>query len=371
MIEVQKLTKKYGNKTAVSDLNFTLEEGHIYGFLGPNGAGKSTVMNILTGALAATEGSVTIDGHDILDQTLAAKQRVGYLPENPPLYAELTPREYLHFIGSAKRISDSDLSTAVKKAMNETGLREVENRLISSLSKGYRQRVGIAQAILGEPKYVILDEPTVGLDPKQVVEIRKLISSVGKQRTVILSSHILSEIAEVCDRILILSEGKLRADDTLAGLQRQYLTSHLLLLTVKAPPTKVRDILSSISGINRLETHPLENGCEVEISFTRNRDIREAVFFAFSSAHCAILSMQLREMTLEDIFLQATDSNSQSRKESEKKKEKKPTKENSPIILSPKPSPEKSKPESIKLSEEEEADGEEYRPLFSRKDKKE
>ena len=211
MIEVNHLTKQYGDHTAVSDLSFTIEDGQIYGFLGPNGAGKSTTMNIMTGCLAATSGEVKIGGYDIFEESREAKRLIGYLPEQPPLYLDRTPREYLRFVGRAKGLSGKELAAQVEHVMSVTQTGDVADRLIKNLSKGYKQRVGIAQALLGNPKIIILDEPTVGLDPRQIIEIRDLIKSLGKEHTVILSSHILSEVQAVCQTILIISKGRLVA----------------------------------------------------------------------------------------------------------------------------------------------------------------
>lgn len=214
MIEVSHLTKRYGAHLAVSDLSFNIEDGQIYGFLGPNGAGKSTTMNIMTGCLAASSGEVRIDGHDIFEESGAAKRLLGYLPEQPPLYMDRTPREYLTFVGRAKGLSRAQLAEQMERVMSVTQIGDVADRLIKNLSKGYRQRVGIAQALLGDPKIVILDEPTVGLDPRQIIEIRDLIKDLGREHTVILSSHILSEVQAVCQTILIISKGRLVACDT-------------------------------------------------------------------------------------------------------------------------------------------------------------
>ena len=223
MITVEHLTKRYGSVTAVDDISFTLETGHIYGFLGPNGAGKSTTMNIMTGCLAASAGEVTIDGHDIFEDARQAKRLIGYLPEIPPLYTDETPWEYLCFVAQAKGIPAKQIPDEVARAVAETRLDEMAGRLIRNLSKGYRQRVGIAQALLGSPPYIILDEPTVGLDPLQIIEIRDLIKELGRSHTVIFSSHILSEVQAICDQILIISKGKLVAYDTAANLEKQLL----------------------------------------------------------------------------------------------------------------------------------------------------
>lgn len=211
MIKVEHLTKRYGELLAVDDISFTIDDKHIYGFLGPNGAGKSTTMNIMAGCLSPSEGSVSIDGFDILQQPQQAKRRIGYLPEQPPLYMSETPREYLSFVGEAKGLRGEELCAQVKDAIEKTGLENVQGRLISTLSKGYKQRVGIAQAILGNPGTIILDEPTVGLDPIQIIEIRELIRSLGKSHSVIFSSHILSEVQAICESVLIISHGKLAA----------------------------------------------------------------------------------------------------------------------------------------------------------------
>ena len=220
MIEVKHLTKLYGEHTAVSDLSFTTEDGRIYGFLGPNGAGKSTTMNIMTGCLAATSGDVRIDGHDIFEDANEAKKLIGYLPEQPPLYIDSTPREYLQFVAEAKRVAKSDIKRQIAQVMEVTQITDVADRLIRNLSKGYRQRVGVAQALLGSPQLIILDEPTVGLDPAQVIELRRLIRELGRTHTVILSSHILSEVKAVCDKALILSQGHLAAVVDLAAEER-------------------------------------------------------------------------------------------------------------------------------------------------------
>ena len=222
MIEVKHLCRKYGEHRAVDDLSFTIENGYVYGFLGPNGAGKSTTMNMITGCLAATSGQVLIDGYDIFEDAQEAKKRIGYLPEIPPLYQDMTVREFLNFVAKAKGVPKQALDEQLFSVVSLAGLEEVEERLIKNLSKGYKQRVGIAQALLANPEIIILDEPTVGLDPKQIIEVRDLIRELGKDHTVILSSHILSEVRSVCDRILIISKGKLVANDTPENLEKLY-----------------------------------------------------------------------------------------------------------------------------------------------------
>ncbi|MBQ4067095.1 MAG: ABC transporter ATP-binding protein [Clostridia bacterium] len=218
MIEVKNLSKNYGPVPAVKNISFTVEKGYIYGFLGPNGAGKSTTMNMITGCLATTQGEITINGHDVIDDAVEAKRCIGYLPEIPPLYTDMTPFEYLEFVGMAKGLKKAALYDGIEEAMEKTGISEVADRLIKNLSKGYKQRVGIAQAIIGNPDIIILDEPTVGLDPIQILEIRTLIKELGREHTVILSSHILQEIEAVCDRVIMISKGNIVADDTLEAL---------------------------------------------------------------------------------------------------------------------------------------------------------
>lgn len=243
MITVEHLTKRYGDVTAVEDISFTIEDGHIYGFLGPNGAGKSTTMNIMTGCLAATSGEVKIDGYDIFEQARQAKQLIGYLPEIPPLYTDETPEEYLRFVAEAKGLPKRSIAAEVARVMEETRLTEMGDRLIRNLSKGYRQRVGIAQALLGNPRYIILDEPTVGLDPLQIIEIRDLIRELGEKHTVILSSHILSEVQAICESVLIIAHGKLVAFDTPQNLERTLAANNRLLLTAETDEVGLRAIL--------------------------------------------------------------------------------------------------------------------------------
>lgn len=243
MITVEHLTKRYGEVTAVEDISFTIEDGHIYGFLGPNGAGKSTTMNIMTGCLAATSGEVKIDGYDIFEQARQAKQCIGYLPEIPPLYTDETPEEYLRFVAEAKGLSKREIPAEIQRVMEETRLTEMAGRLIRNLSKGYRQRVGIAQALLGNPRYIILDEPTVGLDPLQIIEIRDLIRELGQKHTVILSSHILSEVQAICESVLIIAHGKLVAFDTPQNLERTLAANNRLTITAETDEAGLRAIL--------------------------------------------------------------------------------------------------------------------------------
>ena len=307
MIEVKHLTKQYGDHIAVDDLSFTIEKGKIYGFLGPNGAGKSTTMNIITGCLAATSGSITIDGHDIYKEPAAAKRCIGFLPELPPVYQDMTPKEYLQFVGEVKGVSKADMPAAVQKAMEQTGIVEMQSRLIRHLSKGYRQRVGIAQAIIGDPEVIILDEPTVGLDPLQIIEVRDLIRDLGKDHTVILSSHIISEVAAVCDEILIISRGRLVANDTPDNLSKMLQESNVLHLSVMGTEAQIRYALAGVDGINALEFGEGESGSmDVHITSDSSLDLRESVFSACAASNLPLLSMQLEKISLEDVFRQLT-----------------------------------------------------------------
>ena len=299
MIEVKNLVKKYGNHTAVDHLNFTIEEGHVYGFLGPNGAGKSTTMNIMTGYLGATEGEVLINGHDILKEPEEAKKQIGYLPELPPLYMEMTVREYLEFVAELKGIAKNKREESINEVEKMVKIWEVENRLIRNLSKGYRQRVGLAQAVLGFPEIIILDEPSVGLDPKQIIEIRELIRQLAKKHTVILSSHILAEVREVCDYILIISKGKLVASDTPENLERNLGDSDLIEIETKASPDEVRRILETVDGIRSISTKHLENGITwAQVQEKKNTDIREKVFQAFAQKHQPLLKLNPLQVSL-------------------------------------------------------------------------
>lgn len=323
MIEVKNLVKKYGNHTAVDHLNFTIEEGHVYGFLGPNGAGKSTTMNIMTGYLGATEGEVLINGHDILKEPEEAKKQIGYLPELPPLYMEMTVHEYLEFVAELKGIAKNKREESINEVEKMVKIWEVENRLIRNLSKGYRQRVGLAQAVLGFPKIIILDEPSVGLDPKQIIEIRELIRQLAKKHTVILSSHILAEVREVCDYILIISKGKLVASDTPENLERNLGDSDLIEIETKASPDEVRRILETVDGIRSISTKQLENGITwAQIQEKKNTDIREKVFQAFAQNHQPLLKLNPLQVSLEDVFMELTQSDRAAEEYAEKAKKK-------------------------------------------------
>lgn len=313
MIEVSNLTKRYGNHIAVDHLSFKVEKGQIYGFLGPNGAGKSTTMNIITGYLAASEGTVTIDGHDVQQDPEGAKKCIGYLPELPPLYMDMTVKEYLRFAAELKKVPKSERGEQVEQVMDMTGITDMQDRLIKNLSKGYRQRVGLAQALLGSPEVLILDEPSVGLDPKQIIEIRDLIRELGKDHTIILSSHILSEVSAVCDHIMIISHGKLVASDSPEGLQKLMSGAEELNLTVKGSYEALRETVAALPGIQEIvqlcgsPKGGSDSCCSVLIKMDREQDIREELFYLLAEKRLPILSMTLTERSLEDIFLELTE----------------------------------------------------------------
>lgn len=323
MIEVRDLVKKYGDHLAVDHISFTVEKGQIYGFLGPNGAGKSTTMNIMTGYLGATEGEVLINGHDILKEPEEAKRCIGYLPELPPLYVDMTVTEYLEFAAELKKVKKEDRGREIEKVLSLVKLKDVKDRLIKNLSKGYKQRVGLAQAVIGFPEIIILDEPTVGLDPKQIIEIRELIRELAKEHTVILSSHILAEVREVCDYIMIISKGKLVASDTPDHLEQLMQGSETIELQVKAEPQLVRGILSNVGHIVSSDyTKNDDKTTNVTLEVGGNEDIREQLFFAFADAKCPILMMRNVNVTLEDVFLELTQSESLPAEEKEEPKRK-------------------------------------------------
>ena len=307
MIEISHLTKRYGEHLAVSDLSFTVDSGQIYGFLGPNGAGKSTTMNIMTGCLSATEGSVRIDGHDIFEEPEQAKKLIGYLPEQPPLYMNETPEEYLRFVGEAKGLRGDELERQMDEVISQTGIEEVAHRRISALSKGYKQRVGIAQALLGNPKVIILDEPTVGLDPIQIIEIRDLIKELGQTHTVIFSSHILSEVQAICDQIIMIAKGKLVAFDTPENLEKHLLSPNEVILTSDASEDEVRMLLEDIGGITDLTLEGIGTGlvtARIKTDLSNVYDLSRSVFSVFAASGKALLELTVKKANLEDIFLE-------------------------------------------------------------------
>ena len=310
MIEVEHLTKKYGSHLAVSDLSFQVDSGQIYGFLGPNGAGKSTTMNIMTGCLSATAGHVRIDGYDIFEQPNQAKRRIGYLPEQPPLYLSETPLEYLRFVGQAKGLRGGELEEQIREVVSQTKIEGVQHKRISALSKGYKQRVGIAQALLGNPQVIILDEPTVGLDPIQIIEIRALIKELGQSHTVIFSSHILSEVQNICDQILIISKGKLVAFDTPENLEKHLLSANEITLTVQCGEETARQLLSAVDHIIQLTPLPREDGLlslRLKTDLDDIYQVSKAIFQAFAAQGQPLLELSLKKASLEEVFLELTE----------------------------------------------------------------
>lgn len=312
MIEVKNLTKKYGDNTAVDDLSFTIERGHVYGFLGPNGAGKSTTMNIMTGCLSATSGSVSVNGYDIFEQPVEAKKMIGYLPEIPPVYTDRTPREYLRFVAEAKGVEKGRIKEQIDRVCRETRIESVENRLIGNLSKGYRQRVGIAQALLGNPEVIILDEPTVGLDPKQIIEIRDLIQELGKRHTVILSSHILSEVRAICDTIMIISKGHLVACDTPDHLEQLFAGVTTITAIADATVKEVQPVTAMLGEKNIDVKNAGKHRSRITIrpEDTDADDVCRKLFFTFGSARIALLQITSEKANLEDVFIELTEGDS-------------------------------------------------------------
>ena len=308
MIEVTDLVRRYGPHVAVDHANFRIDKGEIVGFLGPNGAGKSTTMNILTGYLSSTEGIVRIDGQDILEYPTEIKRKIGYLPENPPLYQDMTVREYLSFAGEIKGIPAKDKKDRMNRIMETVGVTDVSKRLIKNLSKGYKQRVGLAQAMIGDPEVLILDEPTAGLDPKQILEIRDLIIELGRDHTIILSSHILPEVSAVCRRILIINQGKIVADDTPENLAKRILGGNHIILRTDASEAAVSKALGKISSITKLnfQESPESGTIEAVAEAAEDADIRRDISRALAAADVPILMMRSLDMSLEEIFLNLT-----------------------------------------------------------------
>lgn len=308
MIEVTNLTKKYGQHTAVNSISFTVDDGEIIGFLGPNGAGKSTTMNMITGYISSTDGTVKVDGYDILEQPEQAKKRIGYLPELPPLYLDMSVEEYLNFVADLNGVKKSEKKKEVETVMEVTKITDMRKRLIKNLSKGYKQRVGLSQALIGNPDVLILDEPTVGLDPKQIIEIRSVIKNLGKKHTIILSSHILSEVSAVCDRVIIINNGKIVASDTPENLSKRLTQSNCLNLRVKGNKQNIITALKSIDNVENVKFKSvIENDTvDVLVEGKENTDIRETVFNTMAEHNYPILNMTSMDLTLEEIFLQVT-----------------------------------------------------------------
>lgn len=317
MIEVKNLVKRYGNHTAVNDLSFTVDKGQVLGFLGPNGAGKSTTMNIITGYISATEGTVTVNGVDVYEEPEAVKKMIGYLPEQPPLYPDMTVREYLDFIADIKKVKKSQKLKMLGDVMEATKITHMSERLIKHLSKGYKQRVGLAQAIMGYPELIILDEPTVGLDPKQIIEIRELIHELSKNHTVILSSHIMQEVSAVCDIVMIIDKGRLVLVDKPENLSARLGVTGMMKLIVKGDKETILTALNQLEGINKVEEQEENEDGMVHLTlYSREEDdIREAVFYAMSKANTPILEMQTVRMSLEDVFLKVTNQEEEASKD--------------------------------------------------------
>lgn len=309
MIQITDLVKKYGNKTALQGLNLTVEEGQIMGLLGPNGAGKSTTMNIMTGYISATSGEVLIDGHNILTEPLKAKKEIGYLPEIPPLYMDMKVKEYLVFAAKLKKVKKQDRKEQVEKVMEMTEIKEYENRLIKFLSKGYKQRVGLAQALLGNPKLLILDEPTVGLDPKQIINMRKLIHELAKEHTIILSSHILSEISAICDSVVIINKGQVIAQGKTKELEEQFSNKNSLNLTVKGEEEEIKQAADGCEYFRSYEMEELEDGqWKIKAEITEEKEtIEDALFFYFAERKIPVLNMEQEVKSLEEVFLKLTE----------------------------------------------------------------
>ncbi len=307
MIQVSNLTKKYGKNVAVDNVSFTIEKGHIYGLLGPNGAGKSTTMNMITGYISSTSGTITIDGHDVVKEPEQARKLLGYLPELPPLYMDMTVYEYLKFVAQLKKIKRKERIEQVEKAIEQMKLEKVADRLIANLSKGYRQRVGFAQALIGDPQILILDEPSVGLDPKQIIEMRELIEELGQNRTVILSSHIMQEISAVCDHILIISHGKLIASGTVEELVAMSEHGEKLEVTIEGDKELLEDLFSQIDCVESVKITEHSGVATANVVMNKGaKDIRKDVYTYFKDKNASILNMNLVKTTLEDIFLELT-----------------------------------------------------------------
>ena len=307
MIEVQNLTKRYGPVTAVDNVTFRAEAGEILGFLGPNGAGKTTTMRVITGYMPATEGKVAVAGYDVFEQPIEAKRRTGYLPETPPLYPDMTVREYLTFVAKIKGVPRKETSSRVQDVMKRTWVTDMASRHCGKLSKGYRQRVGLAQAILHNPDVLVLDEPTAGLDPKQIIETRQLIRGLGGSHTIILSTHILPEVAQTCHRVVIINKGKVVAVDTPENLTARLRGSETMYLQVAAPADALNSALSGVAGVTRVAAKPARDGIlEVEVDSEKGRDVRRELAATIVTRGWGLLELRPMRMSLEDIFLSLT-----------------------------------------------------------------
>lgn len=306
MVEVKNITKRYGDIKAVDGISFTVNPGEILGFLGPNGAGKSTTMNIITGYLSSDSGTVTIDGYEILDNPKEAKKRIGYLPEIPPLYQDMTVIKYLEFMFDLKRVK-LPKEEHIKEVIEVVKIKDVQTRLIKNLSKGYKQRVGFAQALLGNPPVLILDEPTVGLDPKQIIEIRNIIKKLGKKHTIIFSSHVLSEVSAICDRIIVISNGKIVADNKTDELSLQLNDKNFLDLEIEGSSDTIIPVLESISNIEKVE---YKGNKKYQVEYSPESDVRKDIFFKLSENNIPLLTMKKDSLSLEESFLKLTEESS-------------------------------------------------------------
>lgn len=305
MIEVKNVTKKYGKVAAVEDISFTIQEGEIVGLLGPNGAGKSTTMNMITGFIEQTTGDIIVDGYDMLKKPKKAKRQIGYMPEGVPLYTDLTVKEFVTYMAEIKQVNKKERKEKIEKIIEQTGLKEVEKKLIRNLSRGYKQRVSMAGALVGEPKILILDEPTVGLDPKQITEIRNLIKELGKTHTVILSSHILSEVSQICNKVIIINKGKIVAVDTPENLENKVTGNNSVYVTVEDPENKMKTIQEKIQEIKKIElVSENEDGTKQYVIEAKNDvDLRKTIFAEFAKENITIFEMKKADTTLEDAFM--------------------------------------------------------------------
>lgn len=306
MIQLTNVSKKYGNIMAVNNLNFSVEKGEILGFLGPNGAGKTTTMNIITGYIPPSEGTVKINGMDILEDSNKVRKLIGYAPEIPPLYFEMTVEEYLLFVAELKKIANKERTDSIERVMELTKIEDVRKRLINNLSKGYKQRVGIAQALLGEPEVLILDEPTAGLDPKQIIEIRNLIKELGKNHTIILSSHILPEINAVCERVIIINKGEIVAIDAPDKLSNSLSNTTKIEARIEGPTDNITKVIKNIEGVRSVASTEEEGGAQYIIETEPSTDIRKTLFFSMADNKYPILEMKKHGLSLEEVFLQLT-----------------------------------------------------------------
>ncbi len=309
MIEISHLYKKYGKRTVLNDISFTVKKGEILGFLGPNGAGKTTTMSIITGYLSYTDGSVKIAGMEVLDNPLEVKKKIGYLPEIPPVYLDMTVLEYLKFVYDLKKVN-LDFDTHLTDVMNKVGILDVRGRLIKHLSKGYRQRVGFASALVGDPEILILDEPTVGLDPKQIIEIRNVIKALGKSKTIIISSHILQEISAICDRVVIINKGKIVAEDSPENLSQLHTTKQQLTIRIAGERQTIKSVLENVQGVRKIKEIGIKENDSYDfiIDVEGGMDVRKPLFNALSAKNLPILMLTSTKMSLEDVFIELTKS---------------------------------------------------------------